>query len=243
MPYFRPRPGVAAAAIENAAMPRSHARPLRYRGEGVDSNTRPSVPDHGPALATCRVGLCGLRTDVGICVCSDFIDALDRGRRVGGERRRDHTSIGNGCRHRVPCVGHDRVAMSMRSISTATCHPCPSAAMSVGDAAPTISLSPCRPATTQFQLGLTLLPARWPQRARRAGHALSSASSSAISSGPPAACLAKDRAMRDACARCAVPNAVHHEHVAQRGILPRRASSSLPSPTFIGIFQQHHWPG
>ena len=84
----------------------------------------------------------------------------------------------------------------------------------------------------------TLLPATMASSGRAGlSNALASASSSAISSGPPAATLAKRIApWVEACARCAVPNASITNTSHSAAYCFDKVSSSLPSPTFMRQF-------
>ena len=112
---------------------------------------------------------------------------------------------------------------------------------------PTISWStlPTRLASSS-SLVLTLLPATMASSGLAgASSACASASSSAISSGPPAATGAKRMTpWVDACARCAVPKASITSTSHRAAYFFERASSSLPSPTFMRQFSSStSWPG
>ena len=100
-------------AVSTAARCRRHRRwrtrakaaiayspPLRCRGRTHRTQNTPTGPFQTtvPALSMARhIGLRGLRADVGDHVVrADLVDALDGGRRVGGERRQRLTSVGSG---------------------------------------------------------------------------------------------------------------------------------------------------
>ena len=140
-------------------------------------------------------------------------------------------------------------AVSMRSISTSDLPtPWPSAAMKVlAMPPPTISWSTLPTSDdSSSSLVLTLLPATIASSGRAGScSAFASASSSAISSGPPAACFAKRMApWVDACARCAVPNASITNTSHSAAYLRESASSSAFSPTFMRQFSSStNWPG
>jgi hypothetical protein len=138
---------------------------------------------------------------------------LDRGRRIRGECRRDHhVERQRDVRAARLGIGDDLRAVSSRSISTSDLPtPWPSAAMKVlAMPPPTINWSTL-PTSEDSSSSLveTLLPATMASSGRAGlASALSSASSSAISNGPPAACFAKRiTPCVEACARCAVPKA------------------------------------
>jgi hypothetical protein len=124
-------------------------------------------------------------------------DDVARDRHVGAARLR---------------VGDDLFAVSSRSISTSDLPTLkPRAAMNVlAMPPPTMSWSTL---STRFSSSVSLVDTFEPATIASSGRAgcssaLASASSSAMSSGPPAAILAKRIApCVDACARCAVPNA------------------------------------
>ena len=145
---------------------------------------------------------------------------------------------------RMICLAVSTSSISTNDLPTSK----PSAAMKVlAMPPPTISWSTLPTSDdSSSSLVLTLLPATIASSGRAGlSSALPSASSSAISSGPPQAVLANlITPWVDAWARCAVPNASMTNTSHNAAYRFDRASSSVFSPTFMRQFSNStSWPG